>query len=107
MVPIWVVVNCSSFEEAQNIGEMAMAERLAACFDIFDRELSAYFWPPKSGRVESGDGTTLLLTSLVSKYPRLFKLVSEQHSDKVPFIAYWKLEGINPNYLKWLENELS
>ncbi|KKS78584.1 MAG: hypothetical protein UV52_C0034G0001, partial [Parcubacteria group bacterium GW2011_GWD1_42_9] len=60
MSVIWVLVNCNSLAEAKNIGGACLQARLASCFDIFKRELTQYFWPPRSGKTESARGALLI-----------------------------------------------
>lgn len=107
MNPIWVLVNCTNFQEAKEIGDIILEKRLASCYDIILRELSTYFWPPKSGKRESGKGSLLILETLDSKYLEIRELVKKLHSDELPFIGFIKIEGTENSYREWIEGELT
>ena len=61
---IWVLVNCNSVKKADYIGKALLKKRLASCYDIFLRLKAAYFWPPKSGRIETSKGAVLAVETL-------------------------------------------
>ena len=42
---IWVLVSTTSQKEAEKIGRAVLKKRLAACFGIYPRLKSFYFWP--------------------------------------------------------------
>ncbi|KKS83146.1 MAG: hypothetical protein UV57_C0023G0012 [Parcubacteria group bacterium GW2011_GWD2_43_10] len=97
---IWVLVNCNSLKEAKSIGRACLKARLASCFDIFKRELTQYFWPPRSGKTESARGALL-----IAQLPRLRRLVKKLHTDKLPFIGSLKIE-VEPAFASWVKAEL-
>jgi len=108
MNPIWVLCNCNSEEEAEKIGNELVDTRAVACFDVLEREVSGYFWPPKANKKEKvEDGGLLVLTTFEEKYAGVVESIRKIHSDKVPFISYIKLEGLNPDYLDWMKSEIS
>ncbi|HCX39157.1 MAG TPA: hypothetical protein DHS36_02715 [Candidatus Veblenbacteria bacterium] len=102
---IWVLVNCNSLKEAKSIGRACLKARLASCFDIFKRELTQYFWPPRSGKTESARGALLILETLPAQLPRLRRLVKKLHTDKLPFIGSLKIE-VEPAFASWVKAEL-
>lgn len=103
---IWVLINCNSSKEAKNIGEAVLGERLGVCFDIFPRELSAYFWPAKSGKIETARGALLIIETLKDRYENLKEKVKKMHSDKLPFIGYINIEGTDQEFRDWMKGEL-
>jgi len=100
-----VITNCSAVPEARKIGEAALAKRLTACYDVSPRSASGYFWPPLSGRVVRGRGTTLVCITLPKLSSRLRRLVRSLHSDQVPFLAHMSLD-VEPDYYRWISEEL-
>ena len=103
---LWVLVNCNSAEEAERIGDRALTTHLAACFHIFPRALTRYFWPPKSGTVEQGAGALLVLETLPKHFRELEQLVTELHSDELPFIGSLDIANVRSEYANWLSGEL-
>ena len=106
MKPIWVLCNCNSREEAEEIGRSVLDKRLASCFDIFKRKLAVYFWPPKSGKKEEAKGALLVIETFEEKYSKISSQIKSLYSDQLPFIAYIKLEGISKEYLEWMKGEI-
>lgn len=104
---LWVLVNCASAAEAQRIGDAALAARQAACFDVFPRALTRYFWPPKSGRVEEAGGALLVLETLPECRDALRAVVRERHSDQLPFIGTLRIEDVDDAYRDWVAGELA
>lgn len=106
MQPIWVLVNCNSDKEAKAIGDKLLKARLGSCYDVFPRKVSRYFWPPKSGKLESAKGALLVVDTFESRYKAVFKFVKKVHSDKLPFIGYVRIHGVEPAYKDWMKGEL-
>ena len=106
MQAIWVLVNCNTKEEAINIGDNILKQRLGSCYDIFPRELTKYFWPPKSGKIETAKGVLIIVETLKVKYAKLHSTVKKMHGDELPFIGYIDIKGSEDSYNKWIEGEL-
>ena len=103
---IWVLVNCNSVKEAEKIGQKVLKMRYCSCFDIIPRYLACYFWPPKSGKIETTKGTILTLETFGEKYNLIKKEVKKLHSDKLPFIGFIEIKGLDEKYIKWMRGEL-
>lgn len=103
---IWVLVNCNSVREADKIGKMLLKKRLVSCYDIIPRLKTAYFWPPKSKKIESGKGAVLIGETLPKNYSKIYKTVKKLHSDKLPFIGSSKIDNISGAYYKWVREEI-
>src|SRR3989338_7573678 len=103
---LWVLVNCNTVREADAIGKNILHKRLASCFDIFPRLATRYFWPPKSGKIETAKGCLLVLETL----PRYFKKIEEEvngmHSDTLPFIGSVEIGNVSQKYVQWMGSEL-
>lgn len=103
---LWLLVNCHSITEAKKIGEVALKKRLTSCYDIFSRLLTRYFWPPKTGQIESARGCLLIMATLPKHLKKLQKLVQSKHFDQVPFIGTIEIKNVNPDYYKWMIDQL-
>jgi len=106
MKVIWVLINCNSQNEAKKIGYKVLDLRLASCFDIFERKLTTYFWPPLTGKKETVKGALLILETTLNKYKKIKSQVEKIHSDKLPFIGYIEIKGTDIKYQKWLKGEI-
>lgn len=103
---IWVLVNCSTTREADKIGKESLRQRLTSCFDIFPRLVTRYFWPPKSGRIETTKGCLLVMETIPKHFKKLDKLTRKIHSDRLPFIGTIEISHIHKDYINWLRGEL-
>lgn len=103
---IWVLINCNSVKEADKIGSELLKKRFISCYDILPRLKTAYFWPPKSKKIETGKGTVLIGITLPRNLNKAFKVVEKLHSDKVPFFGSLKIDNVNEDYYKWLKGEI-
>ena len=103
---IWILVNCPSIKEAKTIGEAILDQRLIACYDIYKRELSRYFWPPQSNKKEQAGGALLILETLKANYQKVSRKITKLHSDKLPFIGYLDIQGVSSKFTHWIKGEL-
>jgi len=103
---IWVLVNCNSKGEALEIGNGLLNKRLIACFDIFNREISRYFWPPKSNHIEEVGGCLLVTSGFEKSYDKIIIEIEKLHSDKVPFIGFIEINGLTNDYFNWMKEEI-
>jgi len=103
---VWVLVNCNSIQEAKRIGRGILKKRLSSCFDVIPRKLASFYWPPKSGKIESIRGATLILETFKEKYNLIKREVKKLHSDKLPFIGFVEIKGIDKEYVNWIRGEL-
>ncbi len=94
---IWVLVNCNSKKEAENIGRKILRKRFCSCFDIIPRYLAVFYWPPKSGKIEKAKGATLILESLSEKY-NLIKIYLNIGKINKIFILYLVKYSLFFNY---------
>jgi uncharacterized protein involved in tolerance to divalent cations len=103
---IWVLVNCNTVKEAKAIGLKALKQRLSSCYDIFPRLITQYYWPPKSGKIDSAKGCLLVLETFPKYFKKLETLIKKNHSDKLPFIGSVDINSVSPQFTKWMKGEL-
>lgn len=101
-----VLVDCDSVKEADNIGRRILKEQLAAGFDIFSRYKSNFFWPAKSGKIETKRGCLLIFKTLPKYFKELEKLIKEIHSEQLPFIGSIEVDNVSTEFGKWVREEL-
>ncbi len=102
----WIIINCNNKKEADIIGKELLKQRLIGCFDIIPEREAAYFWPPKSGKIEKIKGSMLIGVTVPKKYNAIVKVVRKLHSDQIPFIGSLIFNTVNKDYYKWLKGEL-
>lgn len=103
---IWVLINCNTVKEADNIGRNILEQRFSACFDIFPRYKTQYFWPPKSKKIETGRGCILIIETLPKYFKKIERSVKKLHSDKLPFIGSIEINNVHPDFVNWIKGEL-
>ncbi len=103
---IWIITTCPTQKEASKIGYALLRQRSIACYDCVPRLASGFFWPPKTGKIETSKGVILFLTTLPQYVPAVYQTVKKLHSDHVPFLAAMKLDNVPDDYYRWLRREL-
>ena len=101
----WILVNCNTDKEAKEIGKKILQERLISCFDVWPRLYAAYFWPPRTGKIESSKGATLILETLSQKVDKINKIIRKMHSDRLPFIGSIEIK-VDKDYFDWVKGEI-
>jgi len=97
-----IYVTCGSVNEARQIGDTVVRERLAACANIIDGMQSIYWW---EGAVQEGAETVLILKTAASNVPALGERVKALHSYDVPCVVEIPLGQGNADYLDWIAAE--
>jgi periplasmic divalent cation tolerance protein len=97
---IVVLVTCGSEEQAANIANSLVEDRLAACVNIISPIRSIYRW---EGKTWDEKEWMLIIKTRKKNFEGLEKRVKSLHSYSVPeIIALPIIEG-SESYLKWLE----
>lgn len=97
-----VYVTAASEAEALKIARAVVAERLAACGNIYPIITSVYHWDDK---VNEGSEAALLLKTRRALYDRLEARIRELHSYDVPCIVVWPIEDGSRDFLNWIDAE--
>jgi periplasmic divalent cation tolerance protein len=97
---IVVLVTCGSEEQAANIANSLIEERLAACVNIISPIRSIYRW---EGKIWDEKEWMLIMKTQKKKFEDLEKKVKSLHSYSVPEIIALPIVEGSPSYLKWLE----
>lgn len=88
--------------EATSIGRALVNERLVACANILLPVHSIYRW---KGAVEECGEALLVAKTRRSLVKKVVKRVKALHSYECPCIVALPIDGGNPAYLAWIDDE--
>lgn len=95
-------ITAGSLEEAEKLAKMLVEARLAACINIIPHMKSFFYWEGEAQKDEEvlmvGKTRSVLLEKVVEK-------VRENHSYDLPCVVSWNLDGGNPAFLDWINEE--
>ncbi len=95
-------ITAGGMEEAEKLAKMLVEARLAACINIIPRMKSFFYWEGKAQNEEEvvmvGKTRTALLEKVVEQ-------VRKNHSYDLPCVVSWNLDGGNPAFLDWINEE--
>ena len=99
-----VMVTTASKQEAVNIAQRLLQERLIACANIIGPVSSLFQW---SGKTECAEEYLILMKSRKSLFGKLAETVKVLHSYKVPEILALPVVAASKAYLNWLDSCLT
>lgn len=88
--------------EAERLGRMLVESRLAACVNILDGMRSIYRW---QGKVENASETVLIAKTKTELVDDLTRAVVSEHGYDCPCVVSMPIEGGNPGFIRWVEEE--
>jgi len=98
------LITATDAEEAENIAEVLLGERQAACVNIVPNINSSFWW---EGKLDTVQESLLIVKTKASKLPEIMQSVKTVHSNTVPEIIALPIIGGNQDYLDWIDNEVS
>lgn len=101
---IQVLTTVETYEDAEKIAQALLNKRLAACIQIIGPITSLYWWEEK---IEKATEYLLLIKTKKDLYKKLERTIIEVHPYKVPEIMASPVTDGNPEYLKWIDREVS
>jgi periplasmic divalent cation tolerance protein len=101
---IVVFSSCSTPEEAARLARRLIEERLAACVNVVPGARSFYRW---KGAIEETNECLLVIKSSRDLFDRLRLELEKAHTYDVPEIVAVAVVDGAPNYLNWLDRELT
>jgi periplasmic divalent cation tolerance protein len=101
---IIVLITARDAAEAEKIADVLLKGRQAACVNIVPEVNSHFWWQDK---LETAQESLLVVKTKDSLLPDIIKSVKEIHSYSVPEIIALPVVGGNPEYLEWLDNEVT
>jgi periplasmic divalent cation tolerance protein len=90
-------------DEARDIGRYLVESKLAACVNILDHMNSMYFW---QGEFQDDREAVMVAKTSEVKLPDLIEAVRSRHSYDCPCIVALPIEGGNPDFLKWIVDQV-
>ncbi|HEV7743746.1 MAG TPA: divalent-cation tolerance protein CutA [Pyrinomonadaceae bacterium] len=96
---IAVFITAPNPEEAAQLAEMLVGQRLAACVQIMRETQSIFRW---QGKVESQREVLLIAKTVASKFAEIEREVTKLHSYETPEIVAFPLTHGSQPYLEWL-----
>lgn len=97
-----VLVTVASLEEAEAIAHSLLAEKLAACINIFPVS-SLYIWQEK---INQDQEYQLIIKTNLNKFNELAERIKTLHSYEVPEIIALPIIAGSQSYLNWLATSL-
>jgi len=101
---IQVTTTTASQKEAEKIARALLEAKLAGCVQIVGPISSTYWW---QGVIESAQEWLCHIKTSLQLYPQVETAIRRLHSYQVPEILALPVVAGNPDYLRWLEDELS
>lgn len=97
-----IYITAGSEDEAATIARTLVAERLAACANVFPPIRSFYWW---EGKVQDDAEVVLIAKTRAALVPRLIERVKALHSYDCPCVVALPIEAGNPEFLAWIDGE--
>jgi periplasmic divalent cation tolerance protein len=104
MEPRLIYITCPNRQEALQLAQAVVVQRLAACANILDGMTSVYWW---DGQVQEDQECVLIFKTQAPLVDELIAKVRDLHSYEVPAILSLPILKGNPDYLQWIGSETS
>lgn len=101
---IQVFITTGTKEEAKQIINSLVRDRLIACGQVTGPIESTYWW---QGTIENSQEWLCIVKSKEEKFKGIVNLVKQIHSYEVPEIIACPLTALEENYARWLEEQLN
>ncbi|MCJ7561114.1 divalent-cation tolerance protein CutA [Candidatus Bathyarchaeota archaeon] len=98
---IIVIVTTASKQEAEEIAQHLLRERLTACANIIGPVSSLFHW---SGKIEKAEEYLIFMKSRKDLFEKLSEAVKALHSYEVPEILALPIVKGSKAYIDWLES---
>ena len=102
--PVLLYLTCANKDEAKTIARTLIDERLIACANILGKMTSVYRW---EGTVVEDEEIAVLLKTRRDLAARATERVKELHSYDLPCVVGLPIQGGNPDFIGWLNCEVS
>lgn len=99
---VTLYVTCKDRQQAMDIANTMVAERLVACANLLGPISSVYWW---DGKVQQGDEFALLLKTRDQLVEPATNRIKQLHSYDVPCVVAYPITGGNLDFLNWITAE--
>jgi periplasmic divalent cation tolerance protein len=100
---IIVFVTCETKEQATNIAEAVVKDKLAACVNVVPGIRSCYVWKKE---LTWSDETMLVIKTTRGRFEQLSDRVRTEHSYELPEIIAVEIEQADQRYLDWIDEHV-
>ncbi|MCE4602304.1 MAG: divalent-cation tolerance protein CutA [Desulfurococcales archaeon] len=98
-----VIIITAPKGEGKRIARALVESRLAACVNIVQGLTSLYWW---QGEIQEDQEELLIVKTRMDALNKLIDEVKKIHPYSVPEIVALPILGGNPDYLKWVDDEV-
>ena len=91
-------------QDAEQIASELVSRRLAACVQVTGPVVSTFRW---QGKIETAEEWTCTIKTIGARLPDIRKLFQEIHPYEVPEVIAIPIIDGGPDYLKWLEEQVT
>lgn len=99
---IQVVTTIGSKEKANEIANLLVERRLAACVQVIGPVFSLYRW---KGEIENAEEWLCAIKTEEGLYERVETAIKGAHPYEVPEIVCFSIKGGSSEYLSWISQE--
>ena len=92
-------ITCPDLGVAEQLANLSIQLKLAACANILPTMHSIYKW---QGKIDASKETVLILKTTNSRAKKLELFLSQNHPYETPCIAQISVDKINRSYAEWL-----
>ena len=103
MQTVFVYSTAASQAEALSIARAVLEQRLAACANIIPAMTSLYWW---EGALEQAQEVGIIFKTTQEAAESLTQAIKERHSYQCPCVIVLPINGGNPDYLRWIGQEV-
>jgi periplasmic divalent cation tolerance protein len=96
-----VFVTCESKEQAENIAQSVVTDKLAACVNVLPGIRSCYVWEKK---LTWSDEVLLLIKTTRGRFDQLQDRIKALHSYSVPEIVAVDIDDAFDKYIAWIDS---
>jgi periplasmic divalent cation tolerance protein len=104
MKPILILWTCKASKEAEQIAKALIEQRLIACASIIPSIRSFFRW---EGKIEQAEECKVFLKTVRPCYLAVQRYILAHSSYEVPEILELTIEQGNPDYLAWLQRQIT
>ena len=104
MEPILVYITAASPAEAQQIADILLDRKLAACVNRVSGVCSGFWW---QGERDTADEVLVLAKTVQDRWEALLAAVREIHSYEVFAAIAVPIVAANPEYLAWIRETVA
>ncbi len=95
----FVYMTAGNLQEARQMGEVLVKEKLAACVNILEGMQSLYIW---KGELQQDREVVMIAKTAAARIPELVARVKALHSYECPCITTFAINGGNEDFLHWI-----